>query len=156
MKGLAKAIAADQILWHGVEPGFRFTCPDWCSMRKDPSSHYGFDERDLAKVLHYGPNGGLGIMDNDSLESFGFDVDLMAGSMPDGSPGRPFLRFSEEEDGPFFDVQDIEEGHAFLRRLSHTAHRMTRWMELAEEWDNNAPVGQAGRTGLANLKVGCT
>jgi hypothetical protein len=37
--------------------------------------------------------------------------------------------------GPYFDVHDLEDGHAFLRRLSHSAHQVTRWMELAEEWD---------------------
>ncbi|MEU1826688.1 hypothetical protein ABZ502_30185 [Streptomyces abikoensis] len=131
---------AEQTMWEGVEPGFRFACPYWCTMRKDPSSHYGFAERDLTLVLHYGANAGIGAMQGDGWESVGFDADRMAGSMPDGSPGRPFIRFSADEGSPQFDVHDLEEGAALLRRLSHSAHLVTRWMELAEEWDRKHPA----------------
>lgn len=52
------AVIADERLWEGTEPTFRFACPQWCSMRNDPTSHSGFAERNLGLVLHYGPNGG--------------------------------------------------------------------------------------------------
>lgn len=54
----------------------------------------------------------------------------MAPSLPDGSPGRPFLRFEAEEGGPHFDFHDIRDGQHFLRGLSHSAYRATRWMAM--------------------------
>ncbi|MEU5108455.1 hypothetical protein AB0H07_40405 [Streptomyces sp. NPDC021354] len=114
--------------------GLQFTCPDWCTMRKRPEDHYGVDEEDLSTVLHYGPNAGIRMLADDWSVAAGFDADRMAGVLPDGSPGRPFLRISEVEDGPHFDIHSIEEGNLLLRSLAHSAYEISRWIELAEQW----------------------
>ncbi|WP_405656902.1 hypothetical protein [Streptomyces sp. RK9] len=117
-----------------------FTCPAWCSMRLCPEDHSGSDGTDVTRVLHMGPMAGLTLNHHTLFRSAGYDMNLYAYTLPDGAPGRPFVRIADGDDtvDDYFDTHSIDALQEFRDRLVASLAGLTEYLNRIQDWDRSA------------------
>ncbi|KOT47270.1 hypothetical protein ADK43_39960 [Streptomyces rimosus subsp. rimosus] len=113
----------------------RFTCPTFCNARGDTESHASAEE--ITHVVHYGPGQGLGVMHHDMIHGVGFDATTVAFTLPDGSPGRPFLRVAGD-DAEYFDIHDLDVLRTYQQKVIRHLAFLARHLTMMEAWDQEA------------------
>lgn len=110
----------------------QFVCPPWCNMADSPEDHFGALGDDLTRVLHLGWNAGAMFQGRgDPRQTVGFDVDLCAYSLTDGSPGRPFLRVSDETGSANnFEVHDVAAAAFMLQQMAGAVRNLAGFLEM--------------------------
>lgn len=108
-----------------------------------PEDHIGSDGTDVTQVLHMGrTDAGLTIGHHHGLvgRSISHEATLYAFSLPNGKPGRPFIRFAggDDQEAPYFDEHGVEE----LRQVmdAHVAALATlgKYTREMQAWDRSA------------------
>lgn len=131
-----------------------FTCPSYCNMKGSPEDHVSaFGE--IAEIVHLGMGMGLGLSHHDPRHEVGFDADTTAYTLPDGSPGRPFIRFSQDGD-TYFDLHDLDELRAYQSRLIHHQYVIGQHIAMMEAWDQAATPTEQGQHWEAVKARPCT
>ncbi|MER5302163.1 hypothetical protein ABT039_22270 [Streptomyces lasiicapitis] len=124
-----------------------FTCPDWCSMRRCPEDHSGSDGTDVTRVLHMGPMAGLNLVHHSLSCSAGYDMNLYAYALPNGDPGRPFVRTADGDDSDteadYFDTHSLDRLQQFRDSLIASLAGLTEFINEIQDWDRAAsPTAQ--------------
>jgi hypothetical protein len=115
-------------------------------MRRAPEDHFGWDGNDVTQVLHMGPMAGLTLSHHSLGRSAGYDMNLYAYSLPNGSPGRPFVRIADGEDtaGDYFDAHSVERLREFQDSLVASLAGLAEFVQEIRTWDRSAnPVARA-------------
>ncbi|MEV5238522.1 hypothetical protein AB0K89_05335 [Streptomyces cinnamoneus] len=127
-----------------------FTCPSFCNV-ETPWDHIGWDSGDLTEVLHIGWSAGINVLSEDRRTIIGYDAELLAYALPDGSPGRPFLRVSDDEMGflgrdqsMFFDLHDTALITELAGVSARSTKKLTELVTLQLFWERARP--DAART----------
>lgn len=112
-------------------------------MRKVPAvEHSGGDGTDVTRVLHMGPMAGPTLSHHSLEPSAGFEMNLYAYSLPNGSPGRPFVRIADGDDtaADYFDTHSVEALRDFQDRLVDSLAGLTGFMRKIQAWDRSASM----------------
>ncbi|MEU6054180.1 hypothetical protein ABZ829_27640 [Streptomyces xanthochromogenes] len=104
-----------------------------------PEDHFGSDGTDVTQVLHMGSvPAGADLVHHDWITpSVGFAASLYAYSLPNGQPGRPFVRFAagSEPDEGHFDTHSVEALREYMDRLVRSLSGLTDFTRKIQAWD---------------------
>ncbi|MEU9397063.1 hypothetical protein AB0D86_44630 [Streptomyces sp. NPDC048324] len=112
-------------------------------MSKTPEDHFGAEGRDVTRVLHMGPMAGPTLPHHGLMaRSVGFDVNLYAYSLPNGDPGRPFVRFADGDDteADYFDTHSVETLREFMDTLITSLAGLANFTREIQVWDRAANI----------------
>lgn len=123
-------------------------------MRNCPDDHIGALGEDVTQVLHMGPTTNLTLPHHNLTQNVGLNLDLLAYSLPDGSPGRPFVRTSDD-DVDYFDTWALDALQQFQEALVTAAHGLTEFTQKIREWDRRSTVSTRTWDGIARHQRPC-
>ncbi|MEV5583455.1 hypothetical protein AB0L39_33465 [Streptomyces parvus] len=110
-------------------------------MAQVPEDHSGSNGDDVTRVLHMGPMAGPTLVHHNLIDrSVGFDMNLYAYTLPNGAPGRPFVRFADGDDSEadYFDTHAVETLRRFQERLITTLAGLVEFTREIQAWDRSA------------------
>ncbi|WP_189958842.1 hypothetical protein [Streptomyces alanosinicus] len=110
-------------------------------MSKTPEDHVGADGGDVTRVLHMGPTAGPTLPHHGLMaRHVGFDMSLYAYSLPNGDPGRPFVRFADDDDteADYFDTHSVESLREFTDTLITSLAGLAHFTYEIQAWDRTA------------------
>ncbi|MGW9211779.1 hypothetical protein ACWGR4_33010 [Embleya sp. NPDC055664] len=127
-----------------------FSCPSWCNMRDTPDKHPRVRADDPTRV-HVGENAGIDLYPFSPRHvHVGYSADVMAYSLADGSPGRPFLRLrSAEEQFPFdadgddrnsfFDLHELRDISELMAQYAGSLAHLALLQRRIIDWEAQPP-----------------
>ncbi|MEU6618615.1 hypothetical protein [Streptomyces parvus] len=109
-------------------------------MNRVPEDHSGSDGDDVTRVLHMGPMAGPTLAHHGPLDrNVGFDMNLYAYTLPNGAPGRPFVRFADDDtETDYFDTHDVEALRRFQEGLITALAGLAEFTRTIQAWDRSA------------------
>ncbi len=87
-----------------------------------------------------GPMAGLTLAHHGLTRSAGFDMNLYAYSLPNGDPGRPFVRIANGDDteADYFDTDSLDALQRFRDSLISSLAGLTEFTNEIQKWDRSA------------------
>lgn len=105
-------------------------------MQAAPEDHPGAEGTDVAQVLHMGPTAGVSLPHHSLVRNVGFEMNLYAYTLPDGRPGRPFVRLADDDaEGDTFDTHEMQELEAYRDALITSLAGLTGFLQEIHAWD---------------------
>ncbi|MFC9183369.1 hypothetical protein ACFTZJ_22180 [Streptomyces globisporus] len=101
----------------------------------------------MTRVLHMGPMAGPTLAHHNLMDrSVGFDMNLYAYTLPNGNPGRPFVRFADGDDtaADYFDTHKIETLRRFQDTLITALAGLADFTGKIQAWDRSASTTEQG------------